>query len=189
MSQPTISNVIGFDDCPFERTHRGDVQIIGAVFSGLRLDGIISGRVRRDGANATRRLVEVVLRSKFAPQVQLIMLQGIALAGFNVIDVYEMHQLLNIPVLVVARRAPRMESIRTALLSNVPGGIRKWALIEKAGAMEAVEGVYVQRAGLTLERAADIVRRFAVYGSIPEPLRVAHLIAGGVATGESKGRP
>ena len=75
------------------------------------------------------------------------------------------------------------------MLSNVPGGMRKWALIEKAGAMEAVEGVYVQRAGITTEKAADVIRRFAVYGSIPEPLRVAHLIAGGVATGESKGRP
>jgi endonuclease V-like protein UPF0215 family len=31
-----ISNVIGFDDFPFPRPHRGDVEIVGVVFSGLR---------------------------------------------------------------------------------------------------------------------------------------------------------
>jgi endonuclease V-like protein UPF0215 family len=188
MTRTAISNVIGFDDCPFQRGHRGDVRVVGAVYSGLRLDGIVSGRVRRDGANATHKVAELVLRSKFAPQVQLVMLQGIALAGFNVVDIHEMQQLLNIPVLVVARRAPRMELIKAALLSNVPGGRRKWLLVEKAGAMEPVKGVFVQRAGLTLQSAGEVIGRFAVYGSIPEPLRVAHLIAGGVATGQSTGR-
>jgi hypothetical protein len=188
MAGTAISNVIGFDDYPFHRTHRGNVGVIGAVYSGTRLDGIISGRVRRDGANATRSLVELILHSKFAPQLQLVMLQGIALAGFNVVDIHRMHELSNLPVLVVARHAPRMESIREALLSHVHGGRRKWAIVKKAGEMEPVEGVFVQRAGLTLEKAAEIIRRFASYGNIPEPLRVAHLIAGGVATGESKGR-
>ena len=188
MAYATFSNVIGFDDYPFRRTDRGDVRVVGAVFSGTRLDGIVSGLVRRDGANATRRLAELVLGSKFAPQVQLVMLQGISLAGFNVVDIHEMHQLLNIPVLVVARREPRMESIREALLTRVRGGSRKWALIQKAGAMEPVEGVFVQRAGLSLDKTSEVIRRFAVCGRIPEPLRVAHLIAGGVATGESKGR-
>ena len=47
-----FSNVVGFDDAPFARSHRGDVKVVGAVYAGLRLDGILVGRVRRDGANA-----------------------------------------------------------------------------------------------------------------------------------------
>jgi hypothetical protein len=188
MRHSSISNVIGFDDFPFPRPHRGDVQVVGAVFSGLRLDGILSGRVRRDGANATRVLAELISRSKFAQQLQLVMLQGIALGGFNVVDIHGLHRSLNVPVLVVARRAPRMEMIRKALLEVVPGGKRKWKLIERAGPMEFVGGVFVQRAGLSLELAGQVIRRFSIYGNIPEPLRVAHLIAGGVAIGESNGR-
>ena len=188
MSPANISNVIGFDDFPFARPHRGDVQVVGTVFSGLRLDGVLCGRIRRDGANATRRLAGLVGASKFAPQVQLVMLQGIALGGFNVVDIHELSGLLEVPVLVVARRAPRVEAIRDALLARVPGGRRKWALIERAGPMEPLGGVFVQRAGISFEAAGRVVRRFAVYGNVPEPLRVAHLIAGGVATGESRGR-
>jgi len=183
-----MNHTLGVDDFPFRREHRGDVPIVGAVFAGLRLEGVVTGRVRRDGRNATRAVAELVTRSSFAPQLQLVLLQGIALAGFNVVDLGELHARLGIPVLVVARRQPRLESIRRALLERVPGGRRKWRLIERLGPMEAVGGVWVQRAGLSLADADRVVRRLAVHGRIPEPLRTAHLIAGGVARGESRGR-
>jgi uncharacterized protein len=182
------SHVIGFDDAPFERTHRGDVLIVGAVFAGSRLDGVLSGKVRRDGVNATRVLIDLVRHSRFGAQLQVILLQGVAFAGFNVVDVHTLHTTLKIPVLVVARRAPNLAAIRAALLHNVPGGRRKWALIEKLGRMEAVQGVYLQRAGITLDHAADLIRRLALHSSLPEPLRTAHLIAGGVTQGESRHR-
>lgn len=63
------SHVIGFDDAPFERAHRGDVMIVGAVFAGMRLEGVLSGKVRRDGANATRVLIDLVRHSRFGAHV------------------------------------------------------------------------------------------------------------------------
>ena len=53
-----ITNVIGFDDAPFERTHRGDVLLIGAVFSRTRLDGVVSAR---DREAPTLRAVEPIV--------------------------------------------------------------------------------------------------------------------------------
>ncbi len=188
MVRSFASSVIGFDDVPFLRSHRGDVRIVGAVYTGLRLDGIISGHIRRDGANATDKLTSLVQGSKFASQIRLVMLQGIALGGFNVVDIHHLHQRLKIPVLVVARRAPNMVAIKEALLGGVPGGARKWKLIKRAGEMEATVGVYVQRAGLTLKEAAKVIEQYRACGKIPEPLRVAHLIAGGVEAGQSRGR-
>jgi hypothetical protein len=32
---PRYSHVIGFDDAPFDRGHRGDVPVIAAVYAGL----------------------------------------------------------------------------------------------------------------------------------------------------------
>jgi endonuclease V-like protein UPF0215 family len=54
--------------------------------------------------------------------------------------------------------------------------------------MEPCAGVFVQRAGLSPEAAADVIRRTARNGRIPEPLRAAHLVAGGAFGGESRGR-
>lgn len=205
-------NVIGFDDGPFPRDHRGDVLLVGAVCSGTRLDGVVSGRIRRDGADATRKMVELVRKSQFGEHVQCVMLQGIAVGGFNVVDIHGLSRALNIPVLVVVRRPPDMNAVHRALFGEagrtrprVPGAARKWKLIEQAGALEElgpsrrslkrVSGIttpsprlWIQRVGLTLEQARRIVNATTLHGNIPEPLRLAHLIAGGITTGRSRGR-
>jgi endonuclease V-like protein UPF0215 family len=181
-------HVVGFDDAPFDRNHRGDVCVIGAVYAGDRLDGVLSGKVRRDGANATRVVAELVQGSRFYSHLQLVLLQGIALAGFNVVDIHALHRRLALPVAVVARQAPDLPAIHEALLQRVRGGRRKWRLIERAGPMEAIAGVYVQRAGLSAQEAARMIGEHARHGAVPEPLRSAHIIAGGVVRGESRRR-
>jgi endonuclease V-like protein UPF0215 family len=182
-----LSHVVGFDDAPFAPSHRGDVPVVGAVYAGLRLEGVLVGKVRRDGANATDVLVRLVAASKFR-QLQLILLQGIAVAGFNVVDVEALHRRTGLPVLAVTRRMPRFPRVRSALLARVPGGARKWELISRLGPMERVGAVHVQRVGLTAAEAEAVVRRLAVNGHVPEPLRTAHLIAGALGRGESRGR-
>jgi endonuclease V-like protein UPF0215 family len=214
-------NVIGFDDGPFPREHRGDVLLVGVVCSGTRVDGVVSGRIRRDGANATKVMIDLVRASQFGSHVQAIMLQGIAVGGFNVVDVKGLSAALRIPVLVVTRRLPDMAAVKRALFSAEPqarprvaGAARKWKLLESAGTMELLGAsrrslrretahggpkpptgirtvtprLWIQRAGLSLEQARKLVADTTLHGNIPEPLRLAHLIAGGITTGTSRGR-
>ncbi len=182
------SHVVGIDDAPFDPGSRGSVLVVGAVYAGLCLEGVLSTRVRRDGADATAALIAMLGESRFRPQLQLVLLQGIALAGFNVVDLDALHRGCGLDVLVVARRAPDLERIRAALLEKVRGGRRKWRLIERAGPMERLAGVYVQRRGIGKAMAEALLEGLAVRGAIPEPLRAAHLIAGGLARGHSRGR-
>jgi endonuclease V-like protein UPF0215 family len=180
--------VVGFDDAPFPPETRGDVAVIGAVFCNSRLEGVLRGKVRRDGANATRELARLVQRSRFVSHLQAVLVQGIALAGFNVVDVQGLHRCLRLPVLVISRHAPNLEAVEAALLQRVPGGARKWRLVERAGPIETLAGVYVQRAGIGSSEAAALIQRLAINSAIPEPLRTAHLIAGGLGQGESRHR-
>lgn len=205
-------NVIGFDDGPFSRRCRGDVPLIGALCAGTRLDGVLCGRVRRDGSNATRAIVGLIRQSAFRASIRAVLLQGIAVAGFNVVDIRALSEELEVPVLVVARRRPNLASIRSALFGDpasrrpaLPGAARKWALIERAGPMEALEirrpgslpasglgsrpqRLYVQRVGLAASQARRLVLATTLHGQLPEPVRLAHLIAGAFATGHSRGR-
>ncbi len=206
-------NVIGFDDGPFPREHRGDVLLVGAVCSRTRLDGVVSGRVRRDGADATRRMIELVRGSQFCEHVRAVMLQGIAVGGFNVVDVEALSKALEVPVLVVMRRPPDLDSVRRALFSEEPpmrprvhGAARKWRLIQQAGLIEPLgtsrralrrhptglgtrdPKLWIQRCGLSLEAARRLVAATTLHGNVPEPLRLAHLIAGALVTGRSRGR-
>ena len=183
-----LSNVIGFDDAPFPRDHRGDVTVIGVVCSRTRLDGVLRGRVRRDGANATGRMIELIEASQFAEHIRAVLLQGIAVAGFNVFDIGRLARVLGVAVLVVARKAPDLPAIERALRRTGPGWRRKWKLIEQAGEMEPARGLWVQRVGLSMPQAEHLLAVTTLHGKVPEPLRMAHLIAGGITTGASRGR-
>lgn len=156
--------------------------------SKTRVDGVLSTTVRRDGANATARIAGAIDRSQFVEHLQVVLLQGIAVAGFNVIDIHELSARTGLPVVVVLRRMPRLPAIRRALLDRVQGGARKWRLIERAGPPERAGVVWIQRAGIDHERAAAALVATTLHGHLPEALRVAHLVAGGVTTGTSRGR-
>ena len=182
------SNVVAFDDGPFDRDHRGDVPLVGAIYSLHRLDGVLVGSVRRDGANATRAIIALLERSQFRGHVQAVLLQGIALAGFNVVDLHGLHESTGLPVVVVARRRPDLAAIRRTLLARVRGGRRKWALVERAGPMEPVGRVWTQRVGLSRPDVERMLAGLTIHGVLPEPIRTAHLIAGAIVTGVSRGR-
>lgn len=184
MTRP-YRNFMGFDDGPFARDWRGDVALVAITCVGQRLDGIATSTVRRDGRNSTERIADLCERAGTNPRVLL--LQGIAVGGFNVVDIRALHERVQRPVLVVSRKEPNLRRIKRALLHSVPGGRRKWSLIEAAGPMEPLGGVFVQRAGLSLREARQILSASTFHGSLPEPLRLAHLIAGAYVTGRSRG--
>lgn len=181
--------IVGVDDGPFSRQSEGDVLVVGAIYRGGEyLDGMVTTRVRRDGRNATDRLIEMIGGSRYAPQLHAVMLDGIALGGFNVVDINRLAGALELPVLVVIRRRPDMDSVRRAV-TQLPGGDRKWRLIESAGAVEQIGELFVQRAGLDRTEAEMLLRLACTRSKLPEPLRAAHIIAGAVVTGEGGRRP
>lgn len=184
-----LSNVIGFDDAPFERYHQGQVVVVGAIFADLRLDGVVTGFIEKDGTDAAESLAALILESKFAGHIRLIMLQGVTLGGFNVVDAPALNKKTGLPVLIVSRVNPDMASIKKALLAGIPNGRHKWSIIERLGDMEPVNGIFIQRVGLNRDEAASVIHRFSVNSRLPEPVRVAHLIAGAVTTGQSRGAP
>jgi len=179
--------VLGIDDGPFDKFNDKEAIIIGALYrGGSFIDGILSSKVKVDGNDSTEKIVEMVNKSKFKPQIQAILLGGIAVAGFNVVDVKELNEKTDIPVIVVMRAYPEIDKIKDALVKL--GHKEKLKLLEKAGQIHKLDEIFIQKIGLSLEEADEIIDITSTHSLIPEPLRVAHLIARGVVEGESKGR-
>lgn len=179
--------VIGIDDSPFKKFVKGEVLVIGTVFrGGLLLDGVLSTKVDIDGHNSTDKIIEMINRSKFKPQLQCIFLDGIALGGFNVIDVKELNKKTKIPVIVIIRRKPDIDKINDTLLRlNKTYQIK---LLKKAGDVIKMGEIYAQLCGIKMEKAKEILEIVCTRSLIPEPIRIAHLIASGIVNGESRGR-
>ena len=182
--------VLGIDDSPLIRD---DVLVVGAVFRGGDwLDGVMKTSVKRDGVDATKRLTEMILSSKHLTQFRVMFLDGVTFAGFNVVDIHEIYKQTSVPVVVVTRNMPDMDAIKSAL-SNLEDGEERFQTMLRAGELFEVDTggptpVYIQCAGISSEYAAALTRMTSIHASIPEPLRVAHMIATAMVLGESTGK-
>ncbi len=179
---------LGFDDAPFDKFKDKQVLVVGTFFrGGSQLDGILSFKVKVDGSDSTAKLIKSINKSKFKPQIQCIFLNGIAFGGFNIIDIKELSKKTKIPVIVVIRKMPDLKKIK-AVLKKIKMQ-KKIKLIEKAGKPVKIKDVYCQLVGISPEKAQDILNIACTRSYLPEPIRAAHIIAAGIAKGESYGNP
>lgn len=179
--------VIGIDDSPFDKFKDKKILVVGVVMrGGSWVDGILSAKVAVDGDDSTKKIAKMINKCKFKPQLQCIFLDGIAVAGFNVVDVKKLNKKTNLPVIIIIRRKPDITNIKKTLIKI--NKKQKIKLIEKAGNVMQVNDIFVQLTGIDLEKAKKILKVVCTRSLIPEPLRLAHLIASGVILGESKGR-
>jgi len=177
--------VIGIDDGKFVPRKKGSVIIVGVVFrGGCSLEGVMHAHVIVDGFDATEQISIMIRTSTHDKQLRLIMLNGITFGGFNVVDLKKLHSQTKLPVLALASKKPGLDAIHTAI-NQMSQSEKRWALILKAGAIHEImckgKKLYMETEGISLSDAQEIVELTATRSSLPEPLRVAHLIASGVS--------
>ncbi|KXB03380.1 hypothetical protein AKJ47_02360 [candidate division MSBL1 archaeon SCGC-AAA261G05] len=188
---------MGFDDGSFEPQTEGEAWLIGVVTRGGQwIDGVLSNKIKIDGMDATPTIIDMVNESRHKDQVRVIMTSGITFAGFNVVDTNQVFEETGIPVIVISRKDPDLPAVKRAL-KNLPNWQERWEILNSAGEIRSVKSVgtksrettiYVQTAGIKWEDAEEIIQTTTTRSSIPEPLRLAHLIATGISRGESVGR-
>jgi endonuclease V-like protein UPF0215 family len=184
--------VLGVDDGIFVPHTKGKVDVIGVVYRGGQwLDGVMRTEVAVDGMDATEKIASMIKKSPHYNQIRVVVLDGITFAGFNVVDINELFKKVDLPVIAVTREKPDLAQIKKAL-ENLPEHERRWKAIENAGKIIEVrtrnteEAVYVQIAGISQKDAEEILRNTSTRSNIPEALRVAHIIASGLARSEEK---
>jgi len=179
--------VLGIDDGVFTPHSKELVDVVGVVFrGGYWLDGFMHTRVQVDGVDATQKLGEMITESPHYQQLRVVMLNGVTLAGFNVVDIKELQETVKLPIIAVVRDKPNFEDIKKAL-QHLPDPEKRWKAIEKAGRIivvrtrEGEEPIYVHVVGLPEETAQSILKSTSTRSNIPEALRVAHIIASGLS--------
>lgn len=171
---------LGIDDGP----QSPRTLLVGVVMRPDRLEGVLSARVELDGDDATQAILEMARSDRFRPQIRCVFINGVAVAGFNLVNYPLLARELSLPVIVCTTNEPHPGDFAAAL-SGWPGKREKWAEIHTPH--HRLGSVWFQFAGCTRRRAERFIEQFRVHSSMPEPLRVAHLMAAGVETGESSG--
>jgi uncharacterized protein len=176
--------VLGVDDGKFKPHTKGMVLVVGVVFrGGVSIDGVMHTEVAIDGLDATEKLTAMINGSPHRRQLRLIMLNGVTLAGFNLVDLPKLYATSGLPVIALTQVKPDLDDIHSAL-THLPDSELRWRIIQNAGEIHEVTNrgskLYMGLAGIGLSEALIVLDSTTVRGSLPEPLRVAHLIASGV---------
>ena len=176
---------IGFDDAPFARARRaGAVHIAGVVCAGTRFEGLVFGAVRQDGWNATAVVTDLLAGGKFLPQLHLVLLDGIAFGGLNVVDLEALAAALDRPCVAVMRSMPDLAAVERAV-RRLPRAGRRLELLRRAGPIHVHGPFTFQVRGGDPREMGPALHRLTDRGYVPEPLRLAHLVGAAVVRGES----
>lgn len=183
--------ILGIDDSALTSDK---IIIIGAVFRGGEwLDGVLRSEITRDGMDATDIIIGMITSTKHNAQIRVVMLDGVTYGGFNPVDIVHVHKETGLPVIVIMRACPDFGKIKAAL-GNLPESQERFNIIRRAGRImrvvtkDATNPIYIQCAGIDRDDARRIVQLSSTRSNVPEPIRVAHLIATGVVCGESRGK-
>jgi len=185
MSQNAFRNkrVVGVEDGSFQKgiTQRALLAVV--LFKGLQMEGVKIARISVDGLDATEKLGEILGKWKF----EAVFLAGVSFAGFNVIDPTIIHAEFGNPVIIVSRTKPNNKAVKRALKRHFEDWQYRWSVFKKLGLVHKTAvstnepPVYFETVGVRAGWATTLVRAFSVCNRIPEPIRVARLIARGLS--------
>jgi len=179
---------VGFDDGPSTIEGIGKLRgsraiLLGVWFRGLRIHDVRLGVLTVDGLDVTDTMVRLLRHE----QPDIIFLSGASFAGFNIIDSKRLHGSLGIPTIVVSRDKPDNASVKLALKKHFADWRARWRLVRELGRIHAFapvseeEPLYFEAVGLSAVKAKRIIRAYCVTSRVPEPIRVAGLLAKGLA--------
>jgi uncharacterized protein len=183
--------ILGIDDAPFT-FHEKYSTIIGVIMRGGEyLECVLRSRVAVDGTEATTICTQMIQSTRHQKQLKAVMLDGTCLGGFNVVDIQMLSESTDLPVITITRDKPDFVKIKHALQKNFPDWKDRWTILQQ-GKMHMIptqhNPIYIKYSGVTLTEAKEIINISTIRGVIPEPIRVAHLIASGIIRGESYGK-
>lgn len=181
-------HILGIDDGPFDKKQERPVRVAAVLMEGNDLvEGIALGEFPVDGADATGFLAEWIKTLRWEPALQAVVLGGITLAGLGLVDIADLAQQLAIPVLAVTRRETAKSDISNALIAA--GLAERLTIVQHTPpAIRVRPGLYVAFAGTNREHTITMVEATLRKSRMPEPLRLAHMMASAMERGQSCGR-
>ncbi|MCS7109624.1 MAG: DUF99 family protein [Candidatus Micrarchaeota archaeon] len=178
--------VLAIDDTP---SFHSSSLIFGFVYRKEIIEGALCTNVKYDGSDSTEKIIKMVKESRFSRQIKLIILNGITVAGLNIVDIKDLSSTLSVPVIAITRKRPKRDELEKAVMKlkiSEEDKRKKLLAIRKAGKPFKISKnpvLYAQLAGIDRIHAAKIVNELGLDG-----LRLAHIVCSAIFSGESKGR-
>jgi endonuclease V-like protein UPF0215 family len=175
--------IVGVEDGSFQKNVMKKALLVAVFVTGSKIEHVKAFNVTVDGLDATERLSANIRNWTF----DVLLLSGISFAGFNLIDPMKVFEAFGKPIIIVSRTKPNNKTVKRALRAHFEDWEMRWAILEKLGPIYKTvtlfgkRPVYLETVHADVEWASQLVRALAFWSRLPEPLRVARLIARGLS--------
>jgi endonuclease V-like protein UPF0215 family len=115
------------------------------------------------------------------------MLSGISFGGFNLVDIKHLSGQIGKPVIAVIGERPNNTAVRHALRRHFEDWKARWQMVRNAGSVYSSSPflkepkVYFEVKGGSPSFARKLIASSSTISRLPEPIRVAGLLARGLA--------
>ncbi|MDG7011370.1 MAG: DUF99 family protein [Nitrososphaerota archaeon] len=164
----------------FRQGQKSSVLAGVVMRSDFVIDGVSFGRTRVGGDDATDSIASLK-RKLGRNDINLVMVSGAILSLYNIVDVDRLSARTKLPVVCLTYKetAGIEGSIRRHFPEGAEEKLRAYRRLGERAAVRLRTGkrVFVRAAGLDRAEVKRALDAFTLQGSVPEPVRVAKLLA------------
>lgn len=159
-----------------------DRSILAGVVmrSDMIVDGFVFGSAIIHGDDSTSQIISMHQKLR-RNDINLLMIGGAVISLFNIINIDEVGRSIGLPVISVTFK--KSEGLDEPIKRHFPSGWEdKLKAYEKISNRDEVKlwtghSVYVRYHGLQLDETKKTLDKFLKQGAVPEPIRLAQLLA------------
>lgn len=157
------------------------ISILAGVVmrADLRVDGLAYARATVGGDDATEAILDIYQQLD-RTDVNALLLSGLAISWFNIIDIREVSERIQKPVICLTyEESPGLEDYIREYFPQPEEKLHRYAASGERTSVLLKTGfeVYVRALGATIEETRILLNKFTRDGRVPEPVRVARLAA------------
>ncbi len=144
------------------------------------IDGFVFGNSTLEGDDATDVILSMYKKLDRS-DISYLLVSGIIISMYNIIDLKKISEALNIPVIGVTYKDSK--GIDDAIKHHFPNSyetkLKEYQELESREqiTLHTSHNVYVRKEGCSISDVKHLLNELTLQGSFPEPLRVAQLLA------------
>ncbi len=144
------------------------------------IDGFVFGHTTIEGNDATDSILQMYKKLD-RDDISFLIISGLIISMYNIVDIKKIWSALKIPIIGITYEESK--GIEAAIKYHFPDSYQsKIDEYHKLGkrtkiSLHTGHDLYVRIEGCTIGETKNLLNALTIQGAIPEPLRVAHMLA------------
>lgn len=144
------------------------------------IDGFVFDIAEIKGDDATEKILQMYHKLN-RPDVNYLLISGLIISLYNIVDIKKIHSLIGLPVIGLTYRDSLgvEESIKFHFPNSFESKLENYARLAKREKiiLKNNSEIFVRFEGCSLNDVKYLLNKLTLQGSVPEPLRVAKILA------------